>query len=648
MWSLYQNKKFLEPLEFSNGKSQEDVVKEVLKSIDEGHKIIFIQGVCGTGKSAIALNIARNVGKTSIVVPGKSLQKQYKDDYGENLVSENNKYLLNKNNEKLKINVMTGRNNHQCVFLKNNEIKIPKIKKEINLKLNDIFEFSKKELEEKNKKDFSADNQKIPCKIEIKEKNFRRIKEYLKENKNINLRNIIKINDVKRIPLASICPYWSPVLPDKYELKNIKFLDKKTYEGLEDTKFIIYKRTPGCKFYEQFDSYIDSDVIVFNSLKYKLESALNRKPKTKIEIIDECDEFLDGFSNQRTIYLDRLQNSLIQLTGINEEVNKIVKQMISLITEIKFDNKTNETIKFNKIIPLKENSIYTLFKLFLDSPKFLEEIEEENYLFEIEETVKMFEDFFDETYLTFSNQENNTLVNVTTTNLAKKFKEMIDKNEVIVLMSGTLHSENVLKNVFGINDFIKIDAEIQQQGNIEIKRTGFEVDCRYENFSNGKFTREQYLKALSKSIEISKKPTLIHINAFNDLPTEEEIEKFNIDNLISRGELRELQNNDKSNIIVENFKKGKINVLFTTKCARGIDFPGKECNSIIFTKYPNPNIQDDFWRILKQTKPQYYWDFYKDKAKRELLQKIYRGLRSKEDHIYLLSPDARVLDFFEQ
>ena len=648
MWNLYQNKKFLEPLEFSNGKSQEGVVKEVLKSIDEGHKIIFIHGVCGTGKSAIALNIAKNMGKTSIVVPGKSLQKQYKDDYGENLVNGNKKYLLNKNNEKLKISVMTGRNNHQCLFLKNNEIKISEIKKEVNSKLNDIFEFSKKELEEKNKKDFSADNQKIPCKIEIKERNFKRIREYLRENKKINLRNIIKINDVKRIPLASICPYWSPVLPDKYELKNIEFSEKRTYEGLEDTKFVIYKRKPGCKFYEQFDSYIDSDVIVFNSLKYKLESALNRKPKTKVEIIDECDEFLDSFSNQRTIHLDRLQNSLIQLTGISEEVNEMIKQMISLITEIKFDNKTNETIKFNKIIPLKENSIYTLFKLFLDSPKFLEEIEEENYLFEIEETVKMFEDFFDETYLTFSNQENNTLVNVTTTNLAKKFKEMIDKNEVIVLMSGTLHSENVLKNIFGIDEFIKIDAEIQQQGEIEIKKTGFEIDCKYQNFSNGNSTREQYLKALSKSVEISKRPTLIHVHAFSDLPTGEEIEEYKINNLISRGELRELQNNDKNSVIIEDFKKGKIDVLFTTKCARGIDFPGEQCNSIVFTKYPNPNIQNDFWRILKQTKPQYYWDFYKDKAKRELMQKIYRGLRSKKDHIYLLSPDIRVLDFFER
>ena len=37
--------------------------------------------------------------------------------------------------------------------------------------------------------------------------------------------------------------------------------------------------------------------------------------------------------------------------------------------------------------------------------------------------------------------------------------------------------------------------------------------------------------------------------------------------------------------------------------------------------------------------------FYMDKSRRELLQRIYRGLRSKDDKVFLLSPDKRVLDF---
>ena len=116
---------------------------------------------------------------------------------------------------------------------------------------------------------------------------------------------------------------------------------------------------------------------------------------------------------------------------------------------------------------------------------------------------------------------------------------------------------------------------------------------------------------------------------------------------MAREELQQLQEKDKTGVIIEDFKKGKIKTLFSTRVSRGIDFPGEECNSIVFTKYPNPNVEEAFWKILMKTKPQFYWDFYKDKAKRELLQKVYRGLRFKEDKVEVLSPDLRVVDFFK-
>ena len=109
-WSLYEEKKVLQPLVFSNGKSQEDIVKEITNLIKEGHKIIFLHGVCGSGKSAIALNIARVLGTASIVVPVKNLQRQYEEDYMKK------KYLLKSNGEKMKIAMITGRENHDSVI----------------------------------------------------------------------------------------------------------------------------------------------------------------------------------------------------------------------------------------------------------------------------------------------------------------------------------------------------------------------------------------------------------------------------------------------------------------------------------------------------------------------------------------------------
>jgi len=142
-WNFYENGKYLKPLCFSNGKTQEDVVREILGLIKKGKKVIFVKGICGTGKSAIALNLASHLGKTSIVVPGKNLQAQYKRDY------EGKKYFLKQNGEKLKISIITGRNNHKCKFLEDNEKAIPKIKREINANLYDIFEKKRQETKTK-------------------------------------------------------------------------------------------------------------------------------------------------------------------------------------------------------------------------------------------------------------------------------------------------------------------------------------------------------------------------------------------------------------------------------------------------------------------------------------------------------------------
>ncbi len=649
-WNLYENSennkegKFLEPLKFSNGKTQEDIVKETLKAIKEGHKVIFIHGMCGTGKSAIALNIAKNLGKTSIIVPIKNLQQQYKRDYS----GENGKHLLKENKEKLKISIITGRNNHKCKFLEDNENAIPKVVKEVNSKLHDIFAGKKEEIKETIGNDISADNLNIPCKIEIKEKNWEKIKRYLKQNPRINLKNFTQISDVKRLPVAAVCPYWSPVFPEEYDIKVLEEKYKKTYKGLRGKNFVFYQRKEGCPFYTQFNSYVDSDVIVFNSMKYQLESALNRKPHTEVEIVDECDEFLDSFSNYRNISIDRLINSLGNIFSSDEDNFKKIMEAKEILQHLKRDKRTNDLVYNKGIIPLKETGIYDLFKIFIKNSEFIEEVDEESYVLEVDKTAKMFEEFLDESYVVFSKKDENLIASVVTTNLSKKFKEMIDKNKIIILMSGTLHSNKVLNEIFGLESFKIIQAEDKAPGEIFVKRTGLEKDCKYSNFSNGNHSRENYLKSLNLCLENSKRPTLVHVNAFQDLPNEIEIEELNLKNLVSSEKLREEQNLDKNGNIINEFQQGKRKVLFSTKASRGVDFPGEQCNSIIFTKYPNPNVQDAFWKILSKTRPQQYWNFYKDKAKRELLQKIYRGLRFEKDKIELWSPDSRVLDFFEK
>jgi Rad3-related DNA helicase len=127
-----------------------------------------------------------------------------------------------------------------------------------------------------------------------------------------------------------------------------------------------------------------------------------------------------------------------------------------------------------------------------------------------------------------------------------------------------------------------------------------------------------------------------------DLPSEQEKMENGIFSVSSREKLRQTQMEDKTGRLVSIFKQGLSDTLFTTKCSRGIDFPGDTCKSVIFTKYPYPNIKNTFWKILKETHPNDFWEFYKDKSHREFLQRIYRAVRSPEDKVYILSPDIRV------
>lgn len=634
-WSLSEGNRELKPLCFSNNKSQEDIVKEILKEIENGEKIIFVHGVCGTGKSAIALNLAKEIGKTSIVVPIKNLQNQYKRDY------EEKKIVKKKNGEKLKINIITGRRNHKCKFLEDNSDAIPRFQFEKNSRLNDIFAGKRKKAEEMASRDKSADNPELPCKIEIKEKNWNKIKEYLKQNPKVNLKEFQKISDVKRMSIAPVCPYWSPVFLDKYDLR----LSKKTqnYEGLEGNNFIYYQRSPGCPYYEQFNSYVNSDVIVFNSLKYKLETLLNRKPKTELEVIDEGDEFLDNLSNQKALNIDRLQSSLVNYLGNNEN-QEYIDELFEIIRHIKNNGDLQEQI--GQIIELKRTAAFDILRIFLKG-NWIEEADEDSYLFEVYEIAREFEGFMNESYCIISD-EKNLIFNIVTINLEKRFEEYLKKNKTLVLMSGTIHSKEVLRDVFGIKDFKIVEAETKNQGEIRIKRTGLEKDCKYSNFSNGNHSRQNYLIALDKCLEIATKPTLVHVNAYIDLPNEREKELLDLKNLVSREELREKQKEDKTGEIAKEFKEGKTDVLFSTRDSRGVDFPGDECRSIVFTKYPNPNVKDPFWKILMKTNPGHYWKFYKDKARRELVQKVYRGVRSKKDFVELLSPDSRVLEIAEE
>ena len=118
--------------------------------------------------------------------------------------------------------------------------------------------------------------------------------------------------------------------------------------------------------------------------------------------------------------------------------------------------------------------------------------------------------------------DDTVIINLVSINLAQKLQELIDQNNVLVMMSGTLHSDQVLKDIFGLDDFKVVEAETENPGDIKKQRTGLERNCSFANFKNGTVTRTRYLKMLDMCMANAEPPTLVHISAFKDLPSEEE------------------------------------------------------------------------------------------------------------------------------
>ena len=603
-WDLNDEKGRITPLKFTNGKTQTDIVKEIVDLIKSGEKIIFLHGACGTGKSAIALNVARVLGNASIVVPVKTLQKQYEDDYTQK------KFLFKTNGQKMKIAMMTGRENPDSLI----------------------------------NPGISCANPELPENIKITEKNYHKLADYFRNNPFVTGQEIPDYKHIRRLSIAPANPYWSPIVPSNYDLNQLKDAKKIKYEGCNGKEYTFYHRKSGCSYYDQYLAYTQADVIIFNAATYKAELSIGRKPATDVEIIDEADEFLDGLFQQEEINLTRLAASL---ASISPESITARETIYSILDLLKFEEQNKRAIGIdeNQVFNITETKLPKIFDLIKKDKELESEIllDENSYANKALELAQDFSDSTEDVYLTYRKEEDNLYLKLVSTNLAPKIQDLLDKSRAVVFMSGTLHAQNVLNHIFNIKKYKSVQAETLQQGAIEVLMTGKERDFRYANFNSGAHSREDYLQALSVTVEKAKRPTLIHVNAFQDLPSEEEKNKYNLKNLTSQEQLRETQYEDKTGKAVAIFKQGLNDKLFTTKCSRGIDFPGDMCNSIVFTKYPNPNVSDTFWKILQKTHPDYFWEFYRDKAYREFLQRIYRAVRSKDDHVYILSPDIRVI-----
>ncbi len=101
--------RLLEPLRYSSGKTQVDLIEEILEAFRE-NDVVFLKGVVGSGKSIVGLRTILEFGRGVVSVPTKVLSDQYARSY------EHNMYFTNSDGEKAKIGILKGRGNFTCPY----------------------------------------------------------------------------------------------------------------------------------------------------------------------------------------------------------------------------------------------------------------------------------------------------------------------------------------------------------------------------------------------------------------------------------------------------------------------------------------------------------------------------------------------------
>lgn len=687
--------------------------------LDEKTKILIYKSFCGSGKSLSLLHVPKEMeGRAIFVTPFKNLQRQYYTDY-----FMGNKFVLKKDGTKLKVSVFLGRNNFQCKYLEEQYEHQQKL-----IELNKKFEQSMPvddNILKSYQIDSSAANRYIPCtKI---------------------LRSMGAGRREPRYAVASECKYWiPPPMPrsiicrwskatdgdvedvydhdagineqtgesietnngpsqlDKIKAK-IKCSKIEYYDSVGQGEMGIFIRDEKdkngnplpdvCPYYKQFYSYVKSDVIVFNSSKWTLETMMGRKPKVKIEVVDEGDYWLD--SQSTTVEFAR--STIDRIFPGNHRMKQIKMDTLAnfdmWFKKIKYDvNKSKEKSKDDaNIIDTKDYK-----QLFYSLEVFLREYQKQNEdddninqkLMEII-LVRQYIDVASLSYVEGKRQETK-IIKVYIPYPDKLLRTLFNSSSKnIILTSGTMHSNSVLSNLFGINaNNYVVDILIgrkEHPGKLSCIRPPKDNASQMVKVSYTTWQRPEFKEYYSKVLNYMLDQLKIGVDKKTGKPGEAKIivltpAKKYAEGILGRPDVfvdfakdKNKNNQDDDNIklsidtnlsdyvdsTLEDVRKIKStdieldgNVLRTdkqiivsTRMIRGTDLKDNLCRAIVMTKWPVGDISDGYLQsIKKRFGEKVFWEIVRDKASREAVQYVSRGLRHDLDWVVFATPDANAFD----
>lgn len=722
-WSAYMEvdgadkQILLSPLRWKGG-DQVSNLESMIKffqdhDIDEKTKILIYKSYCGSGKSLTLLHVPKEMdGRAIFVTPFKNLQRQYYTDY-----FKGNKFVTKKDGTRLKVSVFLGRNNFPCRWLEEQYDYQQKII-DANKKFDQSMPIDDNILKS-YQIDNSAANRYLPCTKMLRSSGAGRRE--------------------PRYAVASACRYWIPPpmpkniickwaettdgsIEESYDMdydsgineqqtkESMKTIDESPsqldkikakincsnieyYDSVGQDQMGVFIRDEKdkngkpcadvCPYYKQFYSYVESDVIVFNSAKWNLETLMGRKPKVKVEIIDEGDYWLDS------------QATTIELT--RSTIDKIFPGS-NKMKQIKKDTLANFDVSFKKIKSSIDKSKATGIsiintkdykELFYAINVFLDEYKKQNEdddnidqkLLDIA-TVRQYADVASLSYVE-GKREDTKIIKVYIPYPDKMLQVLFNSSSKnIVLTSGTMHSSFVLSNLFGINaDNYAVDilnGRKEHPGKLTCIRPPKDgvfnmVKVSYTTWQSPEF-REYYFKVLNYMLDQLK----MGIDKKTGKPGEAKIivltpAKKYAEGILKRPDVfvdfAKVRNNQEDDDIkvaintnlsdyvdntladIRKIKSTDIEldgdvlrtdkqIIVSTRMIRGTDLKDDKCRAIVMAKWPVGDISDGYLQAIKKRfGDKTFWEIVRDKAAREAVQYVSRGLRHDFDWTIFATPD---------
>ena len=571
MWNLYREGSLVPPLVYSDGRTQEDVVQEILDLFREGKRIVFLLGAVGTGKSAIALNLLSHFKHGGIVVvPTKVLQKQYADDY-----CKRNRFKIRSGKGFLRIDEIKGRDNFRCLL-----------------------------------KGCLASNRYLPCTRRLSRRE-------------------------KRIDVAKECPFFSPVVRARFKEVVEDELDCEyeslDYVGCDSVKYSVVRRGKKiCTYYRQFKAYAESDVIVMNSAMWLAETlGTGRKPLRDVEVIDECDLFLDSLTFEKSISHSTFRKLR---EAVREQEREARKKYFNLTSLQELADALKQIRELQRWIAEVEGE----FVKILHKGEYSGAARECDVEF-LQNLVEIYREVYGsatealEFLLNFSNilyvvvEMQSEKVTFFVPNMKLVMEQLLKRSaKHIVMMSATIQSEEVLRNFYGLEDFAIVIGEPQYPGELRLMKCGCEEVVNARKWEDAEF-RARYWKCVEEMIKSATRPTLVQVHAFKYLPAE-------ISEMVKK----------KKSVKVES-------ATYSTVMTRGVDLRDDLCRSIVLLKCPFPDLQSPILQAIKNyVGENVFWQYYHDIMRRNLIQYVGRGLRHMNDWVEVWSPDRLVHTFLKK